>query len=81
LTLTVLMCHYLGVRRGFDCDLVLKPLIAQGTVTLDSYGISYTVDDGKLSVYNTSRRPLTIDLPGLGKRVVLRPGQVETLPA
>jgi len=73
--LYVLVCHYLGVRRGFDSDLVLKPLIAQGTVTLESYGISYTVEGEKLTVQNISRRPLNIDLPNLNKRIVLRPRQ------
>ncbi|MCL2446971.1 MAG: hypothetical protein FWD06_09430 [Oscillospiraceae bacterium] len=77
--LYVLVCHYLGVRRGFDCDLVLKPLIAQGTITLENYGISYSVDDGKLSLHNISHQPLSIDLPDLGKRIVLRPGQTSTV--
>lgn len=77
--LYVLVCQYLGVRRGFDCDLVLKPQFAQGTVTLESYGISYTLESDRLTLQNTSRLPLTIDLPNLGKRVTLRPGETNTL--
>jgi len=71
----VLVCHYLGVRHGFDCDLIVNPRIAEGTVTLEQYGISYTVKDGELSLRNTSNRALRIDLPSLGKRVVLQAGE------
>ena len=73
--LYVLVCQYLGVRRGFDCDLIVNPLIEQGTVTLETCGISYTVEDGTLELRNIGVRALSIDLPGWGKRVVLLAGE------
>jgi len=74
--LYVLVCHYLGVRRGFDCDLIVNPLIKQGTVTLGNYGLSYRVKDGGLELHNISTRPLSIDLPRWSKRVTLAVGEV-----
>ncbi|MCL2508383.1 MAG: hypothetical protein FWF05_04325 [Oscillospiraceae bacterium] len=74
--LYVLVCHYLGVRRGFDCDLVVNPLIREGTVTLDNYGISYRVfENGALEITNTSGRSLLIDLPRYGGKICLEPGE------
>jgi len=75
----VLVCHYLGVRRGFDCDLVINPLINEGTVTLEQYGISYTVQDGTLTLHNIRSRTLTIDLPGQSKQITLAAGQSKAL--
>ena len=73
--LYVLICHYLGVRRGFDCDLVLKPLIKEGSVTLETYGISYSVCGDTLELRNIGERPLLIDLPRWGKQVRLGAGE------
>ncbi len=72
--LYVLLCQYLGITYGFDCDLVLKPLIEAGTVTSEIHGITYTVKDG-LTVKNISGRALTINLPAYGKKVTLTPGE------
>ena len=73
--LYVLVCCYLGVRRGFDCDLVLDPLIEEGTVTLENYGVSYSVTNGALKLRNIGQRPLVIDLPRDGRRVTLAAGE------
>jgi len=72
----VLICHYLGVRRGFDCDLVVKPLIRQGKVTLENYGLSYcAAENGALELTNISEAPLTIDLPRWNRRITLAAGE------
>ena len=71
----MLVCLYLGVRRGFDCDLIVNPLIQQGRVTLEHYELSYSVEDGALELNNISGRPLTIDLPRWGKKIVLAAGE------
>ena len=73
--LYVLVCHYLGVRRGFDCDLVVNPLVRKGTITLENYGLSYCVKDDKLELRNIGMRTLSIELPRQGKRIVLAPGE------
>jgi len=78
--LYVLICHYLGVRRGFDCDLIVNPLIPEGTVTLETYGLSYLLTkEGRLFLTNLGGCPLSVDLPRLNKRVCLEAG--ETLSA
>jgi len=74
--LYVLICHYLGVRRGFDCDLIVNPLIGTGTVTLENYGISYRIQsDGGLELTNIGERELSVALPRYKKRVMLAAGQ------
>jgi len=73
--LYVLVCLYLGVRRGFDCDLIVNPLIKKGAVTLENYELSYSVENGALELRNISGRPLTIDLPRWGKRIMLAAGE------
>ncbi|MCL2299754.1 MAG: hypothetical protein FWC27_06360 [Firmicutes bacterium] len=73
--LYVLVCCYLGVRRGFDCDLIVNPLIKEGTVTLENYGISYCVTSGGLELHNIGRRSLLIDLPRYGQRICLAAGE------
>ena len=75
----VLICHYLGVRRGFDCDLIVNPLIRQGTVMLENYGLSYSVENGVLELTNISERPLAIDLPRWAQRIALAPGKSKKL--
>jgi len=78
--LYVLICHYLGVRRGFDCDLIVNPLIKQGAVTLENYDLSYHVaEDGALELKNIGECALSIALPKLGKRIVLAAGESKTL--
>ncbi len=75
--LYVLVCHYLGVRRGFECDLTVNPLVAQGAVTLENYGIRYRIDNGALELANISGRSLIVDLPRLGKELLWRRGKVK----
>jgi len=77
--LYVLVCHYLGVRRGFDCDVELRPLIKEGTVTLETYGLSYTISEGKLTLHNISTRALSVDLPHHNKQVVLQAGECRSI--
>ena len=60
----VLICQYLGVRHGFDCDIVLEPLFENGTVSLPTYGISFTVKDSVvIQLQNLSAAPLTVRIP------------------
>jgi len=73
--LYVLVCHYLGVRPGFDCDLVVNPLIREGSVTLETYGLSYRVADGSLHLTNLGGRELSVGLPRQKKLVYLLPGK------
>jgi len=75
--LYVLVCHYLGMRHGFDCDLIVNPLIKEGSVTLESYGISYSVAGDGLEISNIGGRALSIDLPRFGGRISLMPGRSE----
>lgn len=59
----VFICKYLGIRRGFDCDFVLKPLFDNGTVKLPQLGIEYTVSDGQVSdVKSTCGKKLAVKL-------------------
>ncbi|MCL2023720.1 MAG: hypothetical protein FWG82_05050 [Oscillospiraceae bacterium] len=68
--LYVLVCCYLGLRRGFDCDLVVAPLVEKGRVRHEGYGIEYTKhSDGSLELLNISGREILVDLPQFGKRV------------
>ena len=76
--LYVLVCLYLGVRRGFDCDLAVNPFIDEGRVTLENYGLSYEVKKESITLHNIGGRTLTIDLPRRGKRVMLAPGETHT---
>ena len=60
----VLICQCLGVRRGFDCDIVLEPLFKNGMISLPTYGISFTVKDGVvIGFQNLSASPLTVKVP------------------
>ena len=77
--LYVLVCHYLGVRRGFDCDLVVNPLFQEGTVALENYGISYRVNGETLELRNIGQRSLLIDLPRYGQRISLAAGEIKTI--
>lgn len=73
--LYVLTCLYLGVRRGFDCDLILNPLFESGKVILENYGIAYSVERGTLTLENIGTQPLSVDLPRQGRRILLAPGE------
>ncbi|MDR0884666.1 MAG: hypothetical protein LBN05_08725 [Oscillospiraceae bacterium] len=56
----VLIHDYLGVRAAVDADIALAPQLPQGTVTLEAWGIRYTVADGALTVHNIASHPLTV---------------------
>jgi len=74
--LYVLVCHYLGVRRGSGCDLTVNPLVKRGTVTLENYGLSYRLEeDGVLELRNIGISPLSVELPRWGKRITLAAGE------
>ena len=67
--LFVLITQYLGVTFGFDCDVIIKPLIkGGGTVKLPSYGIEYTVKGNSFTLHNLKDTAVTaeLDLNGIG---------------
>ncbi len=67
--LFVLITQYLGVTFGFDCDVIIKPLIkGGGTVKLPSYGIEYTVKGNSFTLHNLKDTAVTadVDLSGIG---------------
>jgi len=72
--LYTLLCKYLGVSYGFDSDLIVAPLISSGTVTLENYGIIYSVGE-RLTIKNIGDQPLSIRLPLQGDKVLLLPGE------
>ena len=60
----VLICLYLGVRRGFDCDLILSPLFQNDSVTLAQHGVAFTVAEGKVTeIRNLGDQPMTVSIP------------------
>jgi len=73
--LYALICLYLGVRPGFDCDLIVNPLIPGGTVTLEAHGLSYRIMDDSLHLTNLGGRELSVGLPRQQKLVFLPPGE------
>jgi len=78
--LYVLTAQYLGVRSGFDCDVVLAPLVqGDAAVTLENYSIAYEKKGTALTVKNISGRFLSVDLPLHGKRILLQPGEESAL--
>ena len=56
----VLINDYLGVKYGYIEDIELRPLINEGRVRLETYGIEYTIDNGTLLIKNISDRNLSI---------------------
>ncbi len=67
--LYLLVTQYLGVDFGFDCDVVIKPLITGGgTVALPNFGIEYIVKDNSFTFKNLKDTAITadIDLNGIG---------------
>ena len=75
----VFLCKYLGVRRGFDCDLVLDPLFDTGSVCIGTCCISFDVQAHRITaVRNTGEKDLTVFLPAEGRRVYLPAGQTYT---
>lgn len=59
----VLICCYIGVKKGVDCDVVLSPVFADGRVKLPSYGIEFETACGKVkSVRNISDKLLTVKI-------------------
>lgn len=74
--LYVLVCKYLGIRRGFESDLIVDPLLtASGSVTHEGCGISYTVDES-FTLKNISGAPLCIEMPAFKKTITLEPDEV-----
>ena len=68
--LYVFICRYLGVRRGFDCDIVLEPLFENGTVRLPQYGLAFTVAGGEVTeLQNLGDVPLTVRIPNENRLV------------
>lgn len=65
----VLICKYIGVSFGFDCDLVINPLV-KGKVILENYGIEFDNKD-VFHIKNIGSSMLEIDLPFLDKRISL----------
>ena len=77
--LYVFICLYLGVRRGFDCDLVVDPLTRTPcAVTLESYGLSYRIGKGDIELANIGERRLSLDLRFLKERILLESGEKKT---
>ena len=61
--LYVLVCKYLGVKKGFDCDVELNPLFENGKIKIGTYGIEFTVERSEIiSVKNLTDRELKIKL-------------------
>ena len=57
----VLICKYIGVRRGFNCDIEIEPMFSKGKVILETYGIEFEAEDKKLkSVTNLTSEPITV---------------------
>lgn len=57
------------VNAGFDCDVVIKPLIVGGgTVTLSNFGVQYVVKGNSFTLKNLSNTAISaeIDLTGVG---------------
>lgn len=74
----VLICKYLGVSFGFDCDVIVAPLLAgPGSVSLEAYGISYCIAD-VFTMQNITDRPLDISLPLWQERIRLAPQETYT---
>ncbi len=72
--LYVLICKYFGVKRGFDCDIELKPLFNNGTIRLETYGIMFTVENGKIiSVKNLTDKELKIKFADKESIITLYP--------
>lgn len=66
----VLITKYLGVKRGFDCDIELSPLFKDGTVKLRQYGIEFSVKDGEITeINNLTDKKLTIKVNGEIKEI------------
>lgn len=61
----VLICKYLGVKRGFDCDIELAPLFENGVVLLEQYGIEFEVENCRITaVENLTDKPLSVKIDG-----------------
>ena len=45
----VLICKYLGIRKGFDRDYIIKPLFENGRVRLAPLGIEFEVKNGEVT--------------------------------
>lgn len=72
--LYVLICKYFGVTRGFDCDINLNPLFENGSVTLEQYGLSFTVKNSQVtSVKNIGKNEMKIKIAGRNSGIVIYP--------
>lgn len=61
----VLICKYIGVKRGFDCDIELAPLFENGRVLLEQYGIEFEVQSGSVtSVKNLTDKQINVKING-----------------
>lgn len=67
----VLICLYCGIKRGFDCDIILNPLI-EGKVYAENYGISFTNNKDLISLQNITSDDITIHLTKFDKRILLK---------
>lgn len=67
----VLICKYLGVRRGFDCDVELSPLFENGRVLLEQYGIEFEMKEGRAEkIKNLTEKPMSIRIFGGEKTII-----------
>lgn len=72
-----LICKYLGVQYGFNEDIILTPLLDKGSVTLEIYGIEYSLDKN-ITVKNISDKALKISIPKINKSINLEPQESYT---
>lgn len=72
----VMICIYAGVRAGFEANLIIDPLFEEGSITLEQYGIFFSVEKFCVKeIRNIGDREIKIEVPGYQEQIILKAGE------